>query len=206
MRMAVGLLGLVVVAGGLLVVLDWDRESRSNLGVGLLTGAAVGGVVLLFESVERGARQERDQKFFESLEDERRAWEKSLHDQRGRHESTLQRLVFQLLVSGNTSLSGLDVSGQDLRSVHFRDQRIRNSAFDGCSLQGSTFIGCRLVECSFRDANLSGGSFEGSFLESVDFTGSDLEGVDFSAADLSQVRLDEPQSSQVVAGGGRFLD
>jgi len=83
------------------------------------------------------------------------------------------------VVAHNTMGPCLDLSGQELRYIFLRFQKLQGSSFAGSDLTGATLAAADLREANFRDATLRDANLGCADLRRADFTNADLSGADF---------------------------
>ena len=96
-------------------------------------------------------------------------------------------------------LDGLNLDRADLQDLVLVGAFLQNTSFSGSNLEGADLRAAQLVSTSFRGANLQRANFEGSAILEASFAGSDLReanlsavslrGCEFLGADLREARI-----------------
>ena len=114
-------------------------------------------------------------------------------------------------VMHSRDLSGLDLSGAQLRDGRFTravfdDTNLagidgRSAKFMGASARRASFVGARLTRSDFTSADLRGASFRGTDLYAVELVGADLRRADLTGAHLERTSLQDAK-----LGGATWVD
>lgn len=155
---AIALIGFVALAGTVVpgVRLWWpsraDPVRRSDLGLALMTGALIAFSVLLLQLLFDIRMAETDR----------------------RRSDREDQANFQLFVTRQTNLAGVDLSGKRM---------------DGFFLQGKNLAGANLSSTNLRGAILRHANLVGANLKGADLTGADLGHADLNEANLERATL-----------------
>ena len=88
-----------------------------------------------------------------------------------------------------TSLTGIDFSGQKLGALDFAGKTLTDCNFSGCDLEGSDFTGASVTRCDMSLAQLSDCVFDEAHLTEVTLAKAKLSFASFVRSHLSHVSL-----------------
>lgn len=120
-------------------------------------------------------------------------------------QQRLQRRV-QLILSSSRNLSGLDLTGVDLRAYDLSHVRCVDTLFDGANLQEVSFVGADCRGASFVHARLLGAVFTEAELENSDFSHAVLQACKFQKMGCERSQFFNTILQDCEFEGVRFLE
>ena len=111
-------------------------------------------------------------------------------------DSSLTRV--ELLAS---RMTGLSLTGDDLRDVRFDGCRVDLSAFRMSKFADVLFTGCRMAQADFTEADLRGARFEDCDLTGAQFSGARMTGTRFARCDLTEIGGVTSMRGAVITSG-----
>jgi uncharacterized protein YjbI with pentapeptide repeats len=184
--------GALVAVGTVVTIVTPSSSVWRELGLAILSGAIVGGTLVLVETLLSDAAAERAE-----------------------HASLLAQL------STTIDLNGIDLRARDLTGLYLPDRSVvagqlanvrldnarlfygnyRHAIFTGASMRGSDFGGASLAFADLTDADLAGAS-----LCDVDLSHAVLSGADLSDVDLTGARIQHTNFGTARLDGARFVN
>ena len=162
-RWRVGLLVAVVTAVGaaLLSAGPTDAHPTYDLGLALVSGATVGLVFVVVESLLASAADAR---------------------------AARSSLLLQLAIT--EALEGIDLTGADLRDQYLPNKRLIAARFLDADIRGASLLfadlrSAQMARVKAAEADLGGSNLEGADLREADLQGAVLLDCGFSSADLT---------------------
>lgn len=140
-------------------------QARVSLGSGLITGAVIGVVIFVGESI-------RDARFMEH----------------GNRQAFILSVALAKDLSSadlsNRDLRGLDMRGRNLRNANLRSARLEGVNLSGADLRGADLRGANLSSTNLSSADLRLANVSGANLDGCWMVWTDVRGANFQAASL----------------------
>jgi hypothetical protein len=176
-------LGALLLTTGLWFFLKGRSQKYHDLGVGLVTGAAVAVSVLALQlTVEENADQRtRDEATAAQL---RAAQEKKASDE----------AAFRLLIATSADLTGFDPRGRSLRAYYLGGKKFVGANFVGTDLREAVLRGSDLSAAAMRNADLRKADLISANLSETILTGADLTAADLRYANLTRSAVEHVKS------------
>ena len=179
MLLTAGVALVVALTGGFLVFGHTDQVLR-NLGVGLLTGSALGFAVFALQLYSDQNSQR--------LELRREAADRKLEERR---EAAAARQSFLFTLAVTSNLTGFDPRGRSLNGLYLAGKVLSRARLRGAKLRGATLRDASLVAADLSHSRLILADLINADLYQAALTGANLRGADLRFAKFEAAAVEK---------------